>query len=783
MGFVDRGGGREAKGSSLRRSKKNPGAPTTKNKSASKSYTTPTTRSTPMPPPVCLPVLKALIAPTASEGTAAKATAASTVAGYEKALAAVHAAAQAGGSLHIDAAVALLSRKLKEDQEGIFRRAVEEGKLAAMVCWCGEVERQSLLLDTCAQHNKLYRGALEQQQEQYSTTCSDVRHVHFKNDYTAPPGAVVASITTEAMASPSSAKAGVTLYAVLGIHVNNIDRLNIQLHGQWVKELERNVKHSDVVGVLTGLNLSRDHGTHYAQERLFKECWRVAAEVHLPLVLHLYAVDAASLTETVNHAAKLLDELLVAALAATDEDDDAAGAAPSAVVLYDALRVLHASTAMRKLLRAHHPAAETTAAVAAVPFYALVTADGLALTKEEDGEAEGTTAAASGPSAEALAALLPPRAQIASSAAVHLSQLLIGTGAPWGTPQNLPDPHLRTLPNEPGNYTYVLQTLYDTMQAPTAVAALTLAELSAIVVVNHLRVFLHECIVAPPPQQQQSSSGDTTTTDAAQQQQRQWAESQQPGAVAGLEDSDAKRDLEALLVEAAKERERLVQERLREEEAREQARSEELQEKRSKREKKKNVKANNRSNFTHFRNKDFAPRQSKQERLTHLREVGSREESDADVDGKEDAREKALSSTSASSESDSNSGDGAAEPNSLAAEVERLLQANAAHCDQKSVAQRQPAEGTKGKGKKALPGSGKAHSTANTKEGQQHGAGAGGNVENESLDNSSDTGEAQDPTGPTMVRAKMQISRRQRKRQQKRQQQQHRGDDSSDDGA
>ncbi|CAJ1005437.1 putative TatD related DNase [Leishmania naiffi] len=773
MGFVDRGGGREAKGSSLRRSKKNPGAPTTKNKSASKSYTTPTTRSTPMPPPVCLPVLKALIAPTASEGTAA----ASTVAGYEKALAAVHAAAQAGGSLHIDAAVALLSRKLKEDQEGIFRRAVEEGKLAAMVCWCGEVERQSLLLDTCAQHNKLYRGALEQQQEQYSTTGSDVRHVHFKDDYTAPPGAVVASITTEAMASPSSAKAGVTLYAVLGIHVNNIDRLNIQLHGQWVKELERNVKHSDVVGVLTGLNLSRDHGTHYAQERLFKECWRVAAEVHLPLVLHLYAVDAASLTETVDRAAKLLDELLATALAVTDEDD-AAGAAPSAVVLYDALRVLHASTAMRKLLRAHRPAAETTAAVAAVPFYALVTADGLALTKTEDGEAEVTRAAESGPSAEALAALLPPRAQIASSAAVHLSQLLIGTGAPWGTPQNLPDPHLRTLPNEPGNYTYVLQTLYDTMQAPTAVAALTLADLSAIVVVNHLRVFFHECILAPQPQQ--SSSDDTTTTDAAQQQQqqqRQWAESQQPGAVAGLENSDAKRDLEALLVEAAKERERLVRERLREEEAREQARSEELQEKRSKREKKKNVKANNRSNFTHFRNKNFAPRQSQQERLTPLREAGSREESDAEVDGKDDAREKALSSTSASSESD-----GAAGPSSLAAEVERLLQANAAHCDQKSVAQRQPAEGAKGKGKKALPGSGKAHSTANSKEGQQHDAGASGNVENESLDNSSDTGEAQDPTRPTMAKAKMQISRRQRKRQQKRQQQ-HRGDDSSDDDA
>lgn len=691
MGFVDRGGGREAKGASLRRSKNNPGAPTAKNKTTKREYTAPATRATPTPPHACLPVLKTLIAAAPAEGAAMEPTAASAVGGLEKALAAVRDAAQTGGSPYIDATVALLSRKLEEDQEGIFRRAVEEGKLTAMVCWCGEVERQSLLLSTCVQHNKLYRGTLEQQQQQRSATGGDPRHVHFNVD-----GAVVGSVTAAATTMSSPGKAGILLYAVLGIHVNSIDRVNMRVHDQWIKELEANVKHGDVVGVLTGLNLSREHGTHYAQERLFKECWRVAAEVRLPLVLHLGAGDAASLTETVNRAAKLLNELL----AATSTAADGAGAAPSAVVLHNGLHALHASTAMQQLVRAHRPAAVSTAP-AAVPFYVLVTADGLAVAKTEGSEMKATATADSGASAEALAALLPPRAGLGSDsdsaaattnsssgggggdAAVHLSQLLIGTGAPWGTPRNLPDPYLCTLPNEPGNYAYVVQTVYDAMQPPPAAAAaeLTLADLSAIAAVNHLLAFFHECVL----------------------------EQQQPVAVAGLTDSDAKRDLEALLAEAAKERERMEQERRREEAALAQARSEELQEKRSKRERKKNVKANNRSNFTHFRNKDFAPRQSKQEK-------------------------RAPSSASATSDSDS---DSAGEPSSLAAQVERLLEVNAVHRNPECRAQRQQAGRGKGKDQSALGGSKKVGSSADKPQ-QQHGAGAGGKVKNGSPRDSSD---------------------------------------------
>lgn len=742
MGFVDRGGGREAKGASLRRSKNNPGASIAKNKSAKKDYTTPATRATPTPPPACLPVLKALMAAASAGATAMEATAASTVTDFEKALAAVRDAAQTGGSPYIDAAVALLSRKLEEDREGIFRRAAEEGKLAAVVCWCGEAERQSLLLNTCVQHNKLYRGTLEQQQRS-SATGGGARHVHFNVD-----GAAVASVAAAVTTSSSSTKASILLYAVLGIHVNSIDRVNMRLHDQWVKELEANVKHSDVVGVLTGLNLSREHGTHYAQERLFKECWRVAAEVRLPLVLHLGAADAASLTETVNRAAKLLDELL----AATSATADGAGAAPSAVVLHNGLRALHASTAMQQLVRAHRPAAGRTAA--AVPFYVLATADGLAVAKTEGSETEVTATTDSGPSVEALAALLPPRAGLGSNsdsatttssggdAAVHLSQLLIGTGAPWGTPQNLPDPYLCTLPNEPGNYAYVVQTLYDAMRAPpppptaaAAAAELTLADLSAIAAVNYLLAFFHECVWEQEQQQQQrSGSDDETTADALQQQQRRWVESQQPVVVAGLADSDVKRDLEALLAEAAKERERMEQERLREEAGLAQARSEELQQKRSRRERKKNVKANNRSNFTHFRNKDFAPRQSKQEKPAHLREVvGIREGGSTDVDG----RERTPSSSSAASDSGSAGG-----PNSLAAQVERLLKANAAHRDPECRAQRQPAGRGKGKGQNALAGSRKVGRSADMKSSeqpqQQYGAGAGGKAENGSPSDGSD---------------------------------------------
>ncbi|KPA73421.1 hypothetical protein ABB37_09865 [Leptomonas pyrrhocoris] len=877
MGFVDRGGGREAKGTSLRRSKKNPGAAATRNKGAHKKYVTPTTRATPAPPAACGPFIQRL-----ADATDAATAANACVDVWKAACDAV----ASGTALHVDTAVALLSRKLEDDQEGVFRRAVEEGKLAGALCWSVEVEKQATLLDTCVQHNKLLRGAAAATDAAASTSSSSspsaaaaARHVRFQDDVTATTPSPVA--VTGGATAPLP-KRGVVLYAILGIHVNSVDRVHMRQHEQWVNELEESVKHGEVVGVLSGLNWSRDHGTHYAQERLMRECWRVAAAARLPLVLHLYAADTAALTETVNRAAELIHELLGndsqsqgSATATTTTATAAAAAAPphlpfpSAIVLYNGLQALHASPAMQQLVRAHRPGASssttatsTTEGASAphhqqqhsssvVPFYVLVTADGLgeqppaATTQEAEEGKEGAAA-----SVEHIASLLPCRVvddaahghdkldDVAAdddlSGVLHLSQLLIGTGAPWGTPQNLPDPHLCTLPNEPGNYHYVVKTVFDAMKAPrssscrdggAAPAAVSSADqLAAYVFLNQLRVFFHECIAAAANDDDDDDDDDEVAAaaddvavdggavvDADARQQRQWLASQQPAAataVAGLSDGDAKRDLEALLAEAAQERERVERERLREEAARAQARSEELHERRNRREKKKNVKANNRSNFTHFRNKDFAPRQSKQERLAHPQgpEGDGNDGSDDDSSTGNDHDEggavgRAAGKTStahphhhaSSNDGDSSADDEEEEENAqdthatggLAAEVEQLLKEAeskknpAGSCNRTKAGKNTasaaatttppPAATATGQGKRQKKNSSKIKAQPARGEQAPDGGDDSGHSDDDVEDARAAGSQAQQP------------SRRQRKRQQKRQKQM-KGDDSDDDG-
>jgi Tat protein secretion system quality control protein TatD with DNase activity len=857
MGFVDRGGGREAKGTSLRRSKKNPGAPTTKNKSAHKTYTTPTTRATPTPPVACVAALHQLATagPTGLAGVYQRACAATTAG-------TVPGSSSTNNNSNVDTAVALLSRKLQDDQEGMMRRAVEEGRLAAALCWSNEVEKQAVLLDTCMQHNKLRRSAdvdavAADANTAAAASTSATRHVRFLDDV--PATASPVTTTSSHSVKPGEGGGGVALYAILGIHVNSIDRVHMRLHEQWVKELEENVKHGDVVGVLSGLNLSRDHGTHYAQERLMRECWRVAAATRLPLVLHLYAADNTALTETVNKAAELLQELLHQA-ATNDGNSDNNSNSPSAVVLYNGLAVLQASTAMQQLVRTHRPGA-------GVGFYALVTAEGLvarpAATAEAaaagDDGADGKTSASA--SAEQLSALLPSPALNRSchadgddkdkdddddDAVLLLTQLLIGTGAPWGTPQNLPDPYLCSLPNEPGNYQYVVATVLEAMQRAHAAATadpvqgdgvvVTSAEaLAAVVHLNQLRVFFHECIADATTAAIAKASTNEGDEDA--QRQREWAALQQPApatVVAGLRDAKAKADLEALLAEAAKERERVEQERQREEAARVQARNEELQEKRSKRAPKKNVKANNRSNFTHFRNKDFAPRQSKPERLAHQRALegcvdgdGSDSSNDAE-EGQEQAHDHShhhqssgkgadrqrrsascLSSSSSapdnddddnsnSSEDSAGSDNNATAAGSLAAEVEELLKEAEAMRGGRATTGGKGSAARKGKNAKDAPGPSSpppptaAASTKGpqgkraTKYQRKAAAAAAADAHKARADSSNSSGGSDDDEDSNNDSSRFATSgassRRQRKRQQKRQQQQQsRGDNRGSD--
>ncbi|KPI84192.1 hypothetical protein ABL78_6750 [Leptomonas seymouri] len=805
MGFVDRGGGREAKGTSLRHSKKNPGAPSARSKASRNIHAAPTKRATPIPPAACAPFIESLAA-VGAVGADAAAAAAPT---FEDMWKTVCESVTMETPLHIDAAVALLSRKLEDDREGIFRRAVEEGRLAGALCWSNEVEKQAVLLDTCVQHNRLFRGAADAASA--SSSAAATRHVRFQDESLA-----ASPVPTTGGGTPLSAKGGILLYAILGIHVNSVDRVHMRLHEQWIKDLEENVKHGDVVGVLSGLNLSRDHGTHYAQERLLRECWRVAAEVRLPLLLHLYAADAATLTDTANRGAELIQELL--------HSGGSDAAAPTAVVLYNGLAALHASLAMQQLVRTHRPgAAAATATTAegesaaakqhapsATPFYVLATAEGLVERPAVAADEEVNGRACGSASVESLASLLPPReldhSGSSSDAVLLLSQLLIGTGAPWATPQNLPDPHLCTLPNEPGNYPYVVKTVFDAMKTPSAgggAAGATLAsadQLAAYVHLNQLRVFFRECIEGAQRGEgaAHSEADSAGNVDADAHQQRRWTESQQPAAataVAGLTDDEAKRDLEAVLAEAAKERERVEEERLREEAERAQARSRELQEKRSKHAKKKNVKANNRSNFTHFRNKDFAPRQRKP---GHQPALDGAEEVDSGDDRGDEGAEAGAGSphrrtSSSCSGSHSDSGDeaavegdvrnrhnvAAAAAGSLAAEVEALL---------REAERRHPASGRAGergrgstkeaaKSASAAPAPTAAKGRGKTQANQPKAQRASGESAGDSGDSSrSDAGS----DGADAAVAYTQPSRRLRKRQQKRQQQMMREDDSDD---
>lgn len=489
---MDRGGGREAKGSSLRRSKKNPGAPSTRNKSVNKNFVSPTTRAIPTVPIALMPLMHAMVAyyseATTNGGSGEQKTLVAhtneAVLQHVDAVGALVAPSESlPASRHIDAATAILSRKLEVDREYVFRRAGEEGELAAMICWSSEWERQSLLLETCRSHNKL---ALQQSSSRRDVATAD--------------GGTTPTWMRSHNGSASPQMDDVSLYCVVGIHANNVDRMNRKAQEAWLESLRADAKNPEVIGVLSGLNLSRESATHFPQEHLLKECWGVAAEYKLPLVLHLYASEDV-LGQTMDRAAELLQELM----AVSDEDGRAT---PRAVVLYNGLKVLASSQSMQELVRSHRPATpydavsyhderdcsddavEAAATIRRVPFYILATAEGLA----EVPEGVGVVADSRRQRHDYISLL--PNGHPTEDPIVSLSQLLIGTGSPWCTPQNIPDVHLCTMPNEPGNYQYVVEAVSTAMQSRAGGTAepLTAAALGNIVLHNLLWLFFAEAI-------------------------------------------------------------------------------------------------------------------------------------------------------------------------------------------------------------------------------------------------------------------------------------------------
>ena len=106
----DRSGGREVKGASLKKSKKNPGGVNARGKKAEKIYSGPAESAvTPLP----------------------------------------------GPQLYFDCGAALLSRQFERDRDRVLERARTDGDVAAIIVWFSDVEKQHLLSEVCKDNSGL----------------------------------------------------------------------------------------------------------------------------------------------------------------------------------------------------------------------------------------------------------------------------------------------------------------------------------------------------------------------------------------------------------------------------------------------------------------------------------------------------------------------------------------------------------------------------------------------------------------------------------------------------
>lgn len=309
----DRSGGREPKGASLKKSKKNPGAAAARVKKVAKNGPSTLTSAPALPP---------------------------------------------GEGNFLDCGVAILSRQFDRDREKVILRGQSEGQCSGMVFWFSDIEKQSNLSDLA---------------KSYPHLC----------------------------------------YFVTGIHPDNIDRTNKKSHDGWLEKVEELGRRSECIGILTGINLSREMGTHFAQEALLKSSCSIAEKLGLPLFL--YVSDSSSL----DRAIETLKEVGWTA----DSDTAAEATSPRRVILHDLVNSCGGNP-------------DKVDIVIESGFYATVSAAGLTEADEDIRQ-----------SAQACVGKFP------------VSRLLLCSDAPWRTPQNITDSYLRTQRNEPANIPFVFQAV------------------------------------------------------------------------------------------------------------------------------------------------------------------------------------------------------------------------------------------------------------------------------------------------------------------------------------
>lgn len=180
--------------------------------------------------------------------------------------------------------------------------------------------------------------------------------------------------------------------------------------------------------LMLGLNLSREMATHFSQESLLKASAALAAKLLLPVVLHI--ADSSSLDRAL--------ELL------TEEDSTVH------ILVHD---VVTATSADIRYCSADHTLLNNQ------QIHYIITAAGIT-------DADETMRLR----ASALISALP------------LDRLLVASDSPWRTPQNLSDPYLRTLRNEPSNLPAIVEAI-------ASIRGMPVDQMAALLRANSQRVF------------------------------------------------------------------------------------------------------------------------------------------------------------------------------------------------------------------------------------------------------------------------------------------------------
>lgn len=220
------------------------------------------------------------------------------------------------------------------------------------------------------------------------------------------------------------------LYYLAGVHPDNVDRTNKKLHDGWMIKVDEFARNGNCVGLLSGLNLTREVGTHFAQEILFKSSYQLAASLNLPLVL--YVADSKSLER--------IKELL---------DEEGWDSSAQSIIIHDILTLtkLHKESVEFAIEAGFHVTVSSTPAFFD-PNPSII---------------------------ESLQSCLQ---------AIPIEKLLVCSNSPSNTPQNIPDGYIRSQRNEPSNIPFTYEAI-----APLLQPSMTGNELAKAVKVNLYQVY------------------------------------------------------------------------------------------------------------------------------------------------------------------------------------------------------------------------------------------------------------------------------------------------------